>query len=192
MTTAPPVGAPPRLVPARVRDLARLRRCDRAHGPGDHPLGALLLTVARAPADTISSWTDRARSPRTALVRRVALAAAGLRADRPDDRLGARALRFPGQAAPRRDRRPAVRAAHGGRRHRAHRALRAERLDRPLLEPLGIEVAFTPLRDRHRADLHRAAVRRAHGAAGASRTSIRRSRRPRPASARPRCRRSGA
>ena len=36
-----------------------------------------------------------------------------------------------------------------------------------LLEPLGIQVAFTPLGRHRRADVHRPAVRRAHGAAGA-------------------------
>ena len=41
------------------------------------------------------------------------------------------------------------------------------------LEPLGIKVAFTPLGRTGRADLHRPAVRRAHGAAGARRLRAR-------------------
>ena len=74
--------------------------------------------------------------------------------------------------------RPAVRPAHGGRRHRADAALRAQRLDRPILAPLGIKVAYTPLGVFDRADLHRPALRRAHGAAGARGPRRARSRRP--------------
>ena len=60
-------------------------------------------------------------------------------------RLGAGALPLSRPAPARRAGRSAVRAADRGGRHRAHRALRAERLDRPLLAPLGIKVAYTPL-----------------------------------------------
>ena len=50
---------------------------------------------------------------------------------RPARGLGARALPFPRPAGGRRARRPAVRAADRGRRHRARRRLRPERLVRP-------------------------------------------------------------
>ena len=53
-------------------------------------------------------------------------------------------------------------------RHRADDALRRERLDRAATSSRsGIKVAYHAARHHRRADLHRPAVRRAHGAAGA-------------------------
>ena len=60
------------------------------------------------------------------------------------------------------------------------------------LEPLGIQVAYTPLGIDDRAHLHRPAVRGAHGAAGARGSRARSSRRPPRASARRAGRRSAA
>ena len=75
-------------------------------------------------------------TPRTLAALRLSFGAALRGGDQPGHgharRLGAGALRLPGQARARRHRRPAVRAADRGGRHRPGRDLRAQRLDRPV------------------------------------------------------------
>ena len=75
---------------------------------------------------------------------------------------------FPAGALARCAGRSALRPADRGGRHRADRALRAERLDRRACSRRSASRSpYTPARHRRRADVHRPAVRRAHGAAGA-------------------------
>ena len=100
--------------------------------------------------------------------------------------------RFPGPAPPRRADRPAVRAADRGRRHRADRALRAERLDRRAAGAARHRGRLHAARHRGRADLHRPALRRAHGAAGPRGSRARGRGGRRDASAPRRCRPSAA
>ena len=81
--------------------------------------------------------------------------------------LGGGALSLPGPAPARRAGRSAVRAADRGRRHRADRDLFAERLGRALAGAARHQDRLRADRHRDRADVHRPAVRGAHGAAGA-------------------------
>ena len=74
---------------------------------------------------------------------------------------------FPGQAAVRRAGGSAVRAADGGGRAGVSALYVQNGWLGQFLVPLGIKVAYSPLGDRAGADLHRLAVRGAHGAAGA-------------------------
>ena len=84
-------------------------------------------------------------------------------------RLGADPLPLSRPAPARRLRRSSLCAADRRRRHRAHRALRAERLDRQLARAARHQGRLYAARHHHRAHLHRASLRRAHGAAGARR-----------------------
>ena len=93
------------------------------------------LPLQRADAELERALARPSSDPRVVASLQAELGACARRGDRqrrvrPDRRVGARALRFPGQAHRRRPRRPAVRAADGGRGHRADDALRAERLAR--------------------------------------------------------------
>ena len=84
--------------------------------------------------------------------------------------------RFPGQAHRRRVHRSAVRAADGRRRHHVDDAVRAERLARGAARRVRHQGRVHAAWHHDRARVHRAAVRRAHAAAG-HRGSRRRDRR---------------
>ena len=139
------------------------------------PLAGLVLkTSALGWAEFWRIATD----PRTLAALRVSFGAVaprrgGERRLRAHRRLGAGALRVSRPPHPRRDRRPALRAADRRRRHRADRALCAERLDRAVHRAARPEDRLHADRHLHRARLHRPALRRAHACSRCWRTSSR-------------------
>jgi sulfate transport system substrate-binding protein len=110
------------------------------------PLAGLFWKSASLAAP--SSWrrsARRARSPRTGSRSAPRSRRRRQRVLRTRRGLGAGPLPLRRPRRARRAGRSAVRAADRGRRHHADGAARQERLDRRLLEPLGIQVAYTPL-----------------------------------------------
>ncbi len=87
---------------------------------------------------------------------------------RPDPGLGAGALHLPRAPPGGCADRPALRHANRRLRHRLVRHLCPQRLDRPVGRPARPRACLQPHRGRHCPDLHRAALRGAHPAAGAA------------------------
>src|SRR5581483_10333963 len=139
------LSLPDRADPARRRVLQG--RGARARGTLEHVVGAARARIARA---YVRIGADRRmRECRV----------------RPAGRVGVRALRISRQALVRLDHRPALRASDRGRRHRADVALRRQRLDRPVPRAARDQGCLYAARHHRRDDVHRAAVRGAHGRA---------------------------
>ena len=163
-----PTAGPPRR-PARLRPLHRLHALLPGAGGADPALGggAAVDLAHRAPVLGAHHQPTRA-GLLPHLLRRLAGGGAPQRGLRRAGGLGAGPLPLPRPLAARRAGRPALRAAHRGRRASPSPRVYARTgwIGR-WLEPLGIQAAFSPLGRGHRAHLHRPALRGAHGAAGA-------------------------
>ncbi len=139
------------------------------------PLSAAFIKTASLTWAAVLDDRDGAARRRElpAHVRRVVRGRRHQHGVRPAGRVGAGPLPLSGPAPGRCTRRPAVRAADGGRRHRADRTVRGQRLVRLAAGTARHQGGVHAAGRARRAHVHRPAVRRAHRAAGARGTAAR-------------------